>query len=80
VTVPRVYTSYQVERGAITGFTRNVMDQAFTGRATAPRSFSYPTFADPSGSKVLVRILGGRLAGQWVSPDDPGVRFAPRPP
>jgi len=72
--------SYDVQRGIVTGFTRNLIAQPFTGQATTPQSFAYPTFTDPSGRKTLVRILVGRLAGTWVSPDDPGVRYTPGRP
>jgi hypothetical protein len=70
---------YSVRGETISGFREVTLRRPTTAPATAPQSFAFPTLSDPDGRRDLVRILRGTLAGEWVSPDDPGVRWAPAP-
>jgi len=77
VTVGRTFASYTVDGDRITGFRTITVDSGFRARATAPSIYQYPSFSDPNGTKMLVRIVSGPYADVFVSPDDPGVTFQP---
>jgi hypothetical protein len=77
VTVGRSFNSYSVDGDRITGFRAVTAEAGFQARATAPRTYRFPSFSDPNGSKTLVRIVSGPYADVYVSPDDPGVAFQP---
>jgi hypothetical protein len=70
----RVYT---VRGDTISGFREVTLRRPATVPATAPQSFAFPTFTDPDARRDLVRVLRGSLAGDWVSPNDPGVDWTP---
>jgi hypothetical protein len=66
-----------VEGDSVTGFRDVQTSSGVTARASAPSTYAFPTFSDPSGTVRLVRILTGPYAGIYVSPHDPGVRYTP---
>ena len=70
---------YQVRGDAIAGFREVTLPRATTALATAPQAFAFPTLADPAARRDLVQVLRGSLAGEWVSPADPGVRWSAEP-
>jgi len=75
VTVSRSFASYTVSGDRITGFRTVNVESGFQARSTAPSTYRFPSFSDPNGTKVLVRIVSGPYADVYVSPDDPGVSF-----
>ncbi|MFN8619147.1 MAG: hypothetical protein U0869_00190 [Chloroflexota bacterium] len=80
VTLPARFTQYTVKDGRVTGFRKRTGDAGTTAPAAGPRTVSWATLSDPSGTKVLVKITAGPLDGVLVSPDDNGVEFVPDAP
>ncbi|MFN8620818.1 MAG: hypothetical protein U0869_08760 [Chloroflexota bacterium] len=80
MTLPRVVRVYAVTDGRITGYRNVTQPRPTSALATAPQPFHYPTFADPDAERALVRVLRGRLADEYVSPDDPGVSWSEAAP
>jgi len=75
--VPRTFVSYSVEDGRITGFRSISVEAPFEARSTPPTPVAFPSFSDPDGQRLLVRIETGPFAGIHVSPEDPGVTYQP---
>ena len=77
MSVGRTFVSYIVDGDRITGFRTTNVESPFQARSTAPSTYRFPSFSDPNGSRVLVRIVAGPYADVYVSPDDPGVSYQP---
>lgn len=77
VGLPRRFLSYTVGDDRITGFVRVSIAAPVRARAGAPQVYRMATFSDPDGSRRLVRVLDGPLAGTLVCPDDPGIAYRP---
>jgi hypothetical protein len=75
VSVPATFRAYVVKNGTVRSYHEVQASRPFTARSTAPQPYSFPTFSNPDGTIQLVRLLSGPYAGQYVSPDDPGVRY-----
>ena len=77
MTLPARFTEYTVNGRRVTGFTTVKLDGPVVARAEGPRAYRLETFGDPTGRKLLVRIVAGPLKGTLVSPEDAGVEFVP---
>lgn len=77
VSVPRSFTSYTVDGDRIRGFHTVNTERSFEARATPPTLFAFPSFSDPNGQRLLVRIESGPYEGIYVSPEDPDVQYRP---
>lgn len=77
VSVPRSFSSYTVDGDRIRGFRTINVERPFEARSTPPTLFAFPSFSDPNGQRLLVRIESGPFEGVYVSPEDPGVTYQP---
>jgi outer membrane biosynthesis protein TonB len=76
VSVPATFRAYVVKNGSVRSYHEVKASHSFTSRSTSPQPYSFPTFSDPEGTVQLVQLLFGPYAGQYVSPDDPGVKYS----
>lgn len=61
----------------MTGYTDQSLAQRFTADSSAPKTYAFPSFSDPTGTIRLVEVLTGPQTGDYLSPDDRGVDYQP---
>ena len=71
------FVSYTVDGDRVTGFRTVDAESGFEAVGSAPATFQFPTFSDPTGTRLIIRLESGPFAGVYVSPDDPGVSYRP---
>ena len=76
VSVSSEMRRYEIQDGRVAGYRDLVLAAPFTASCTRPETYPVTFLSNPNGHVTLVRILSGEHAGEWVSPDDPGVRYA----
>jgi hypothetical protein len=77
VTLPLRFTVYAAADGQVSGYRKVTIADRVTVRAEAPVRLRMPTFSDPEGSIDLVRLVSGKLKGEYVHPGDPGISYTP---
>jgi hypothetical protein len=77
VTLPLRFTVYEVTDGQVAGYRKATIAERVTVRAEAPVTVRMPTFGDPDGTIDLVRLVTGKLKGEYVHPGDPGIDYTP---
>jgi outer membrane biosynthesis protein TonB len=77
VSLPKTFRAYEVQGGMVVGYHEIRVKQRIRPRCTGEKDYPFPTFSDPNGKVKLVKIVSGKFAGKYVSPDDDGVIYRP---